>query len=253
MVSVLAATFVVGAAGAGAGVTPVQPLSLQSASVTQDGQDLVWNVELTQSFSPGALGREHESVCLLLARSSTGSGVAQLCLAGPRRGERSPRVLYSPITPAGPGRAVAIDATVARSSNRELTASFLPATVGLQYRPVRWQVISTVSVRGCAPASTGQHDLLDVAPGKADAARASHPPARRLRPDGAGVGVHGSPDVHDIALTFDDGPWPDPPASDFVNELARLHVPATFFEIGEHIPTYDPGGTSKSKCSPTET
>ena len=30
---------------------------------------------------------------------------------------------------------------------------------------------------------------------------------------------------------------------DFVDELARLHVPATFFEIGEHIPTYDPHGT----------
>ena len=34
-----------------------------------------------------------------------------------------------------------------------------------------------------------------------------------------------------------------PTRVDFVNELARLHVPATFFEIGEHIPTYDPGGT----------
>ena len=53
----------------------------------------------------------------------------------------------------------------------------------------------------------------------------------------------GPGNVHDIALTFDAGPWTDPPASDFVNELARLHVPATFLEIGEHIPTYDPGGT----------
>jgi peptidoglycan-N-acetylglucosamine deacetylase len=243
VVSVLAATFVVGVVGvSGAEVTPAQPLSLQSVSVTQDGQDLVWSVELTQSFSPGDLGRNQESVCLLLARTSTGSGVAQLCLAGPRRGERSPRVLYLPITPAGTGRAVAIDATVTRSSNRELTASFLPATVGLPYRPVRWQVISTVSVRGCAPASPGNTTCSTSLPAKPTLLAIHTPRLVGCVATGPDWVFTGPRNVHDIALTFDDGPWPDPPASDFVNELARLHVPATFFEIGEHIPTYDPGG-----------
>ena len=245
VVSVLATTLVVAVAvaGAGAGVTPVQLLSLQTVSVTQDGQDVVWQVELTRSFSPGALGREHESVCLLLGQSSTGSVGSQLCLAGPRRGERSPRVLDSQITRAGSGRAVVIDATVTRSSSRELTASFLPSTVGLQYRPIRWQVISTVSVRGCTPASPGSTTCSTLLPAK-PALLALHTPrlvgCAATGPDWVFTGPR---NVHDIALTFDDGPWPDPPASDFVNELARLHVPATFFEIGEHIPTYDPGGT----------
>jgi peptidoglycan-N-acetylglucosamine deacetylase len=250
-VSVLATTLVVvvvlaaaaAVAGAGAGVTPVQPLSLQTVSLTQDGQDLAWSVELTQSFSPGALGRNHESVCLLLARSSTGSVVSQLCLAGPRRGERSPRVLYLPITPAGPGRAVVIDATVTRSSSRELTASFLPSMVGLPYRPIRWQVISTASVRGCTPAWPGSTTCSTSLPAKPTLLALHTPRLVGCAATGADWVFTGPRNVHDIALTFDDGPWPDPPASDFVNELARLHVPATFFEIGEHIPTYDPGGT----------
>jgi hypothetical protein len=102
---VLATTLVVTVAGADAGGTPVQPLGLQTVTLTQDGQDLVWHVELTGSLSPGALGRDHESVCLLLGRSLTGPVSSQLCLAGPRRGARPPRALYSPITRAGPGRA----------------------------------------------------------------------------------------------------------------------------------------------------
>ncbi|HZU61465.1 MAG TPA: polysaccharide deacetylase family protein, partial [Solirubrobacteraceae bacterium] len=47
----------------------------------------------------------------------------------------------------------------------------------------------------------------------------------------------------DIALTFDDGPWPDPPSIDFVRLLHRDHVPATFFEIGDQISQYDPTGS----------
>jgi peptidoglycan-N-acetylglucosamine deacetylase len=241
--SVLAATLVVWVAGAGAGVTRVQPLNVQTSSLTQDGHDLVWQVELTQSFSPGALGRDHESVCLLLGQSSTGSVVSQLCVAGPRRGERSPTVVYSQITRARPGRAVVIDATVTRSSSRELTATFLPSTVGLQYRPIRWQVISTVSVRGCTPASPGRTTCSTLLRAKSTLLTVHTPRlvgCAATDPDWVFTGPR---NAHDIALTFDDGPWPDPPTSDFVNELARLHAPATFFEIGEHIPTFDPDGT----------
>ena len=62
-------------------------------------------------------------------------------------------------------------------------------------------------------------------------------------PTGPDWVFHGPRDKREIALTFDDGPWWEPPASQFVNLLAREHVPATFFEIGEHIATYDPHGT----------
>jgi peptidoglycan/xylan/chitin deacetylase (PgdA/CDA1 family) len=48
--------------------------------------------------------------------------------------------------------------------------------------------------------------------------------------------------VRQVALTFDDGPWPAPPPSAFLRVLERARVPATFFEIGQQVATYDPGG-----------
>jgi peptidoglycan/xylan/chitin deacetylase (PgdA/CDA1 family) len=53
----------------------------------------------------------------------------------------------------------------------------------------------------------------------------------------------GSARRHEIALTFDDGPWPDPPSIRFVQLLHRYHAPATFFEVGEQIHEYDPTGS----------
>ena len=48
-----------------------------------------------------------------------------------------------------------------------------------------------------------------------------------------------------IALTFDDGPWPDTPQ--FLDILERDHVHATFFQIGEQVSTY--GRASIAACS----
>jgi peptidoglycan/xylan/chitin deacetylase (PgdA/CDA1 family) len=245
VVVAVAVSLAVVVGGAGAAGAPRQPLAIQGASLTQDGQDLVWQIELAQPFSPARLPGDRRSLCLRIAEASDGSGAAQLCLAGPGRGSRSPRLLYSPLTPAGrgSGRAIAVAATVTRASDRELAASFLPTDIGLAYRALHWQVISTLTASGCAPAV--------VAPGRCETVF----PVRRARlvlhtpelvgcvatgPDWVSTGPRS---VHDIALTFDDGPWWEPPTIDFVNELARLHVPATFFEIGEHIPTYDPHGT----------
>jgi peptidoglycan/xylan/chitin deacetylase (PgdA/CDA1 family) len=42
--------------------------------------------------------------------------------------------------------------------------------------------------------------------------------------------------VHDIALTFDDGPWQLTPQ--LLTLLEHEHVPATFFQIGEWISVY---------------
>jgi peptidoglycan/xylan/chitin deacetylase (PgdA/CDA1 family) len=52
----------------------------------------------------------------------------------------------------------------------------------------------------------------------------------------------GSSRAHEVALTFDDGPWGEPPTTGFVRLLAAEHVPATFFEIGDQISQYDPSG-----------
>jgi peptidoglycan/xylan/chitin deacetylase (PgdA/CDA1 family) len=53
---------------------------------------------------------------------------------------------------------------------------------------------------------------------------------------------NGSRNQREVALTFDDGPWPSPPTSQFLDVLERNHAVATFFEIGEQIRPYDPGG-----------
>jgi peptidoglycan-N-acetylglucosamine deacetylase len=47
---------------------------------------------------------------------------------------------------------------------------------------------------------------------------------------------HGPTNRREIALTFDDGPWPDTPQ--FLHVLEREHANATFFQIGEQIGTY---------------
>ena len=232
----------VAATALGAGSGPAQPLGVQAASLTQVGQDLVWQVELTHPFSPAGLRRDRRSLCLLIERGSGGSVVSQVCLAGPRRGSPSPSVLYSPITRSGAGAAVAIAATVTRSSDRELTASFLPSSIGLQYRPIRWQVVSTARVPGCGSVVQGTSMCSELFPATPAVLVLHTPRLVGCVPSGPDWVFTGPRNVHDIALTFDDGPWWEPPTEDFVNELARLRVPATFFEIGEHIPTYDPHG-----------
>ena len=98
--------------GAGArSVGSRQLLAVQSASLVQQGQDLVWQVGFAQSFSPGALRRDGRSVCLLIERAANGSVVSRVCLAGPRRGARAPQLMYLPVSGAPPGRGAAIAAT----------------------------------------------------------------------------------------------------------------------------------------------
>ncbi len=243
LVSSLVAVLVVAAAALGASSVPAQPFGVQAASLTQAGQDLVWQVELMHPFSPAGLRRDGRSLCLLIERAPSGSAVGQVCLAGPRPGSPTPSLLYSPITRSGAGGAVAIAATVTRTSDRELTASFLPSSIGLQYRPLRWQVLSTARVTGCTPVVPGTSMCSTLFPGAPSALQLHTPRLVGCVPSGPDWVFTGPRKVREIALTFDDGPWDSPPTAEFVQELARLHAPATFFEIGEHIPEYDPHGT----------
>ena len=158
-------------------------------------------------------------------------------------GAHAPRLIYTPTSGLGPGHASAIAATVTRSSDRELTASFLPASIGLPYRALRWQVISTVTGLGCAPAVPGTAGCATLFPAKPAFVWLHTPQLVGCEPAGPDWVLHGPARRREIALTFDDGPWWEPPASQFVSVLAREHAPATFFEIGEHIATYDPHGT----------
>ena len=233
---------VVHAAGGSRG-TAGRPLAVQSASLVQKGQDVVWQVELAQPLSPGALRRDGRSLCLLIEHASNGSVAARVCLSGPQHGAGKVKLIYMPVTPLGPGPGAVITSTITRSSDRELSASFLPASIGLGYRSLRWQVISMVNARGCASAARRATSCATLFPATPALVRLHTPRLVGCLPTGPDWVFDGPRSKREIALTFDDGPWWEPPASSFVSLLAREHAPATFFEIGQHIATYDPHGT----------
>jgi peptidoglycan/xylan/chitin deacetylase (PgdA/CDA1 family) len=198
---------------------------VSASSLAQEGQDLVWQVELAQPFSPPGLTRAHRSLCLEIDQAAG----SEVCVAGPEPGQNTPSLVEA---------GHVIPAAVSRSGDRELTASFLPSSVGLGYGALRWQVISSLSARACRSQS-----CQILFPAEPSFLRLHTPALVGCVATGRDWVFHGPSGVREIALTFDDGPWWEPPTVDFVRELARLHVPGTFFEIGEHIGEYDPHGT----------
>jgi peptidoglycan/xylan/chitin deacetylase (PgdA/CDA1 family) len=216
------------------------PIPVRSSSLTQDAQQLLWRVDMSQPFSPAGLAAGRRSLCLLVERVDSGSASGQLCVAGPARGGRSPRLLYQPITSAGRGPARAIVAIVTRSGDQELTATFAPSSIGRGYQSLRWQVISTLSPPGCVPAKPNRVDCLTLFPRSPTLARLHTPKLVGCVPSGSAFVDNGPGNHRVIALTFDDGPWYDTPQ--FLDILEHYDVPATFFEIGEQISTYGEGG-----------
>ena len=85
MALLFAVVNVAGATGAGG-----QPLAVQSASLTQNGEQLVWQLQMSEP-SPGALARDRRALCLLVERADNGAVTGQLCLVGPRKGRRARR------------------------------------------------------------------------------------------------------------------------------------------------------------------
>jgi peptidoglycan/xylan/chitin deacetylase (PgdA/CDA1 family) len=231
-----------GAVAAPAGASSVQqlPLGIQAASLTQSGQQLVWMVRLDHSFSPTAMQRERRALCLLIERAGNETVSGQVCIAPPARGGRTPQLRYMHISAAGPGPAHAIAASIARSSTRELTATFLPTSLGLAYRPLRWQVISTLAPPACTPPKPDRVGCYVLFPAHPALARLHTPQLVGCTASGPSFVGHGPTNRHEIALTFDDGPWYD--TGQFLAVLEHYHVPATFFEIGQEIATYGEGG-----------
>jgi peptidoglycan/xylan/chitin deacetylase (PgdA/CDA1 family) len=232
---------------AGASKAPPEPLQIANSTLTQSGQQISWSVLLTQPFSPGGLAGDHRSLCLLVERTKDGSVTAEVCVAGPRsrkgsRALKSPfRVSVASVTSTGVGRAHLISAGVSRAGSRQLTATFTPASIGIGYRPTRWQTSSTLKAAGCAPTTTGSAVCQTLFPRRPALADLHSPQV-------AGCVASGAPFVNSgpsnegkvVALTFDDGPWVQ--TAQFLKVLEHYHVVATFFEIGENIATYGEGG-----------
>jgi peptidoglycan/xylan/chitin deacetylase (PgdA/CDA1 family) len=228
-------------APAGASSTQGQPLQVQAASLVQQGQQLVWHVELTVPFSPGALAADDRSLCLVIDQTAAKSVTGQICISRPAAHSVSPRLVLMPATGPGAGRGQDIAATVTRSSNRDLTATFLPDEVGLAYAPLRWQVISSLRAPACAsPAPAG---CVVVYPSGPELLRLHEPQLVGCVASGPTWVFHGPPNVREIALTFDDGPWYD--TSQFLDVLEHEHVVATFFQVGLHISQYAQHGLDR--------
>ncbi len=226
--------------GAGAASATPQPLTVQSSTLTQNARQLTWALTLAHPFSPAKLAHARRSLCLLLEHPAHANVFGQLCVTGPQPGGRHPRIVYEPITRTGPGTPVAIDATVRRQGSRSLTATFTPTSFGLAYKPVRWQVISTLKPPACTPRKPNRVGCLVLFPARAALLEAHTPQLVGCVPNGPPFVYNGPTDKREIALTFDDGPWYDTPQ--FLDILEHYHVPATFFEIGEQISTYGQGG-----------
>ena len=219
-----------------ASTSPAQPLRVRSASLTQSGQQLIWRLRLTQPFSPRALKRAGGSLCLLIERVANGSVAGHLCVVGPRRHGRVPRLVYAPITRSGPGTGRVIVAAVKRTSNRDVIATFLPSEIRTGYRSLRWQVISTLKPPACVSPVPNRTGCFALFPARPALAKLHTPRLVGCVPSGPPYVTNGSRSRHVVALTFDDGPWPDTPQ--FLNVLERNHVPATFFQIGEQAGTF---------------
>jgi peptidoglycan-N-acetylglucosamine deacetylase len=205
---------------AGAHRRGAQPLAVRSASLTQDGQQLVWTVTMNGAFSAVGLKRDHRSLCLTLERHGA---THRLCVG---RGRRRIALFYD----SSKGWRV-VTATISRSATSELTATFMPSVLGLGYDSLDWQVQS------------GLRKAAVDFPSRPKFARLHVPRLVGCVPSGSSLVYSGSPNQHDIALSFDDGPWPTPPATAFISLLAHYHAPATFFEIGRQIPEFDPTGS----------
>ncbi|MBV9049881.1 MAG: polysaccharide deacetylase family protein [Solirubrobacterales bacterium] len=213
---------------------------MHASRLTQSGQQLAWTVELDHPFSAAGLARDHRSLCLLIERERSGSVAGQLCVQPPARGQHEPSLVYSAITSRGPVPGRAISATISRAGATALSATFLPSAVGIGYRPIRWQVISTLRPPACVPPVRNRVGCYSLFPASPAPAKLHTPQLIGCVPSGAPFVSGGPSSRREIALTFDDGPWPDTPQ--FLDILEREHVVATFFEIGNQIATYGEGG-----------
>lgn len=229
------------------------PFAVQSASLSQEGRRLVWSVALSHPFSGAALRRAGRSLCLLIEGRRGKLSPSRLCVAPPAAKGRPLRLSLAHVRSNGslaPPRMIA--ATVMRTSTGALRASFTPASVGLGYSSLRWQVRSRLDSVGCEPKEAGGAlGAGSPAPeGICESVYPSTPALSRLHApklvgcvaSGKTLVFGGSSKKREIALTFDDGPWGDPPSIDFVDLLARYHAHATFFEIGDQIGAYDRSG-----------
>ncbi len=204
--------------------TAASPLDLTSATLRQDGTNLVFTVHTRGPWASRALtSRPGRSLCLIV-------------IQGPRRficatatGRSRPALS---VTRAG-GSTSALSATIKRSDAlKTMTATFATSAVGLDPGRVRWLVTSTwTDTKKCSGPKVPCGDRL---PDTGFAQTTLLPPVPTgCQARGPWNWTNASRSRHVIALTFDDGP--SDYTSQILNLLKRNGVHGTFFEIGQNI------------------
>jgi peptidoglycan-N-acetylglucosamine deacetylase len=226
---------------AGASRSAPKPSIVISASVSQSAQQIVWKVKLSAPFSPAQMKHDRRSLCLLVERPANAMVSGLLCVIPPRTGHTSARLVYQQVSHRAAGPAHIVSASVTRPSTRELTATFTPSVYGsTTYDSFRWQVRTTLRPPACTRARPNVAGCLALFPANSQVAKLHTPQVVGCVPSGPDYVTNGSRSVHEIALTFDDGPWYDTPQ--FLDILEHYQVPATFFQIGEQVPVYGGAG-----------
>ena len=148
----LGVAFSLAAPLAGAADSPPAPLTVSELALTQAGQQLVWTVTLAQPFSPAALASGGRSLCLFARRPKRRHRHRPAVRRrASSRATDSPRIIYQPVTSAGPGGRAPDRRHRDSHGLPRLTAQFMPTSVGMGYTPLRWQVSSTLGPPACTP------------------------------------------------------------------------------------------------------
>lgn len=210
------------------------PVDVRSASLAQSGPDLAWELRTRGPWASANLrGGAGRRICLSVSRH--GAEVHRSCVV--RKGDGLALRSTDVGADGMPTGWHATDAVVARPTQRVLRVTGTPAALtGRATGPVRWYATTSWEGGEHCPAAT---PCADRAPrtGSASYHVREAVPAGCVA-SGPTLNTRGPEASHEVALTFDDGPWTL--TSQFLDELQRLHVPATFFLIGRQVAAQAP-------------
>jgi peptidoglycan/xylan/chitin deacetylase (PgdA/CDA1 family) len=206
-------------------------LRVQRAGLTQKGRDLIFSVRTSKPVAlakldphPNLQRTSSRYLCLVLRR---GDDRRLLCLGG-RKSHK--RIGVKTLGQGGkPDAEKTVAALVKRPAPTKLVVAVEPGAAGLKPHRYIWGVAVS---EGCAPGDS----CAELWP-------ANRAKSFRLRPvravgctgGSAGLVTNGPRDRPVVALTFDDGPSEYTP--DFLRVLREKGVPATFFEVGQEMPS----------------
>ena len=159
-----------------------------SASVTQKGQRLIWQLKMAQSFSPGALAPDGRTLCLLIKRADN-AAVTGSCASPARARDSTRRRSCLRRASAGPAAGQRDPGERHARQQPDLTASFLPSAIGATYKPLRWQVISTLIAPCGAPCHAGlpRRAAARPFPGRPRSSKLRVPQLAGLRSESSGL------------------------------------------------------------------